>query len=102
MACADGVSVPFPKNKAELDLDAVGKVLLTVSTLEACPSASATVTGHAGRDEPDTLAGTRAGNVAAVLNKNGIEASRIRIALADGTGGAAAKPDNRSVSVSWR
>lgn len=102
MACADGVSVHFADNAAQLDLDAVGEVLLTVSTLEACPAAHAIVTGHAEKYERAAVAGARASNVAAVLNKNGIDAQRISIAHANAAGPSAHQPDNRFVSISWK
>jgi hypothetical protein len=103
MACADGVSVHFADDAAQLDLDAVGKVLLTVSTLEACPAAHAIVTGHAETGERAAVARARAINVAAVLSKNGIDARRIKIADANWGGSVAAhQPDNRFVSISWK
>jgi outer membrane protein OmpA-like peptidoglycan-associated protein len=102
MACADGVSVHFADNAAQLDLDAVGKVLLTVSTLEACPAAHAIVTGHAETGERAAVARARAINVAAVLSKNGIDARRIRIVDANQVGSVAHQPDDRFVSISWK
>lgn len=101
LACADRLSVHFAEGRAELNLDAVGKVLRTASTLETCERARATVTGHAGQGEMQSLAGVRAANVASVLAKAGIEGKRIRVARAAADVPASREPDNRYVSISW-
>jgi outer membrane protein OmpA-like peptidoglycan-associated protein len=100
-SCSDRVSVPFPPGATQLNLDAVGQVLLAVATLDACPEARATVTGHADRGEPPALGAARASNVASVLTKNGVGRDRIRI-VAVAARETVAKPNNRFVAVEWR
>ena len=99
-SCIDGVFIRFPPGAAQLNLDAVGQVLLAVATLDACPAARATVTGHADRGELRALSTVRAANVASVLAKNGIDRRRILVRNAGEE--IAAKSDNRLVSIVWR
>jgi len=99
-SCKDGVFVRFSPGRTQLNLDAVGQVLLAVATLEACPSARATVIGHADPDEQARIGAARATNVASVLAKNGIDRGRIQIRNAAQK--TPAKPGNRFVSVEWR
>lgn len=99
-SCTDSVSVRFPPGATQLNLDAVGQVLLAVATLDACPAARATVTGHADRGELPALGAARANNVASVLAKNGVARDRIQIVAAARE--TAAKPNNRFVAVEWR
>jgi outer membrane protein OmpA-like peptidoglycan-associated protein len=101
MACNDAVTLHFARDGAELNLDAVGKVLLTVSTLEACPGAHATVTGHADIGEVKSIARARASNVASVMAKNGIDQRRIVVDNALTPAPANKEPDNRFVSIRW-
>ena len=101
MACADAVSVPFPKGGAELNLAAVNKVLMAASTLNACPEARATVTGHADTSEQPALAGARAANVASVIAKNGIDQRRLIVTETGARRQAARQPNNRFVEVAW-
>ena len=99
-SCSDSVSVRFSPGAAQLNLDAVGQVLLAVATLDACPSARATVTGHADGGEVQALSTIRASNVASVLAKNGVDRGRIQVVR---TGREEpTKPGNRFVSVAWR
>ena len=102
LTCNDGVSVHFPRGGDELNLAAVNQVLRTVSTLDACPSAKAIVTGHADAGEHDGLSGRRAVNVASVLAKNGVERTRITVRDAGpGEAGQASRPDSRFVDIVW-
>lgn len=103
-SCKDRVSVHFSPGAAQLNLDAVGQVLLAVSTLDACPAAHATVTGHAARGELEGLSAIRAANVASVLEKNGIGRARIQVRDARLETGPADRnsPDNRFVVIEWR
>jgi len=99
-SCSDHVSIRFSPGASQLNLDAVAQVLLAVATLDACPSARATVTGHADRGELPALSAVRAGNVAAVLAKNGIDRDRIEVRNAGVE--MPKRPNNRFVAVEWR
>ncbi len=103
-SCKDAVSVHFSPGAAQLNLDAVGQVLLAVSTLDACPAAHATVTGHADRGELEALSAIRAANVASVLAKNGIDRARIQVRNAglETQPDVHNPPDNRVVAIEWR
>jgi len=103
-SCDDRVAVHFPHGATQLNLDAVGQVLLAVSTLDACPSARATITGHADRGETEGLSAIRAANVASVLVKNGVARRRIQVRVAglDSAARQPGEPDNRFVAVEWR
>ena len=99
-SCRDHVSIHFSPGAAQLNLDAVAQVLLAVATLDACPSAHATVIGHADSTELHGLGAARASNVASVLTKNGIDPARIHIRRAGLE--TPKNPDNRFVAVEWR
>jgi outer membrane protein OmpA-like peptidoglycan-associated protein len=108
-ACSDAVTVYFSRGFAQIDLDALNQVLVAVSTLNACPAARATVTGHIDGAEVGTpgLGLSRAANVGSVMAKNGIERSRITVrnagfdAPARPTAPGIAEPRNRFVAIEW-
>ena len=108
--CADAVNVYFSRGFDQLNLDALDQVLLAVSTLNACPAASAVVTGHIDGTELATpaLGQSRAANVTSVMIKNGIAPTRITVhnrgfdSPARPTAPGIAEPKNRVVAIEWR
>ena len=110
LACADAVTVYFSRGFDQLNLDALDQVLLAVSTLNACPTARALVTGHIDGTELATpaLGHSRAANVASVMIKNGVAPARITLRNrgfarpARPTGPGIAEPMNRFVAIEWR
>lgn len=108
-SCNDRVMVYFSRGFDQINLDALNQVLLAVSTLNACPAAKATVTGHIDGAEigMPALGQTRAANVTSVMTKNGIARARITVrnaGFADParpTSPGIAEPKNRYVSIDW-
>jgi outer membrane protein OmpA-like peptidoglycan-associated protein len=108
-ACADAVNVYFSRGFDQINLDALDKVLLAVSTLNACPAARAVVSGHIDGTELATpaLGQARAANVTAVMVKNGIAPARITVRNegfarpARPTAPGIAEPKNRFVAIEW-
>lgn len=108
-ACRDAVNVYFTGGIDQLGLDALDKTLLAVSTLQACPRARATVTGHIDGAELGTprLGQMRAANVRSVMVKRGIESARISVrnagfaAPARPTAPGISEPKNRFVAIEW-
>jgi outer membrane protein OmpA-like peptidoglycan-associated protein len=109
-ACHGAVRVYFARGIDQLGLAALDRTLLAVSTLEACPRARATVTGHVDATEIGIprLGLARAANVRSIMVKRGIERARITVRdaafarPARPTAPGIAEPKNRFVAIEWR
>lgn len=109
-ACQDAVKVYFGRGFDQINLDALNQVLLAVSTLNACPAARATLTGHIDGAELQVpaLGFRRAVNVRSVMTKNGIAPARLTVRDAGfeapdrPTAPGIADPKNRFVAIEWR
>jgi len=109
-ACRDAVRVYFTRGIDQLGLEALDQTLLAVSTLEACPKATATVTGHVDGAEigMPRLGLARAANVSSVMVKRGVARGRITVrdaAFAQPdrpTAPGISEPRNRFVTIEWQ
>ena len=109
-ACRDAVNVYFTRGIDQLGLEALEATLLAVATLEACPAARATVTGHIDGTEigRPRLGLARAANVGSVMVKRGVDTARITIRdnafarPARPTPPGVPEPRNRFVAIEWR
>ena len=109
-ACRDAVNVYFTGGIDQLGLEALDATLLAVATLEACPAARATVTGHIDGAEIGMphLGLARAANVRSVMVKRGVAGARIVVrdaAFAQPalpTPPGVPEPKNRFVAIAWK
>ena len=103
--CRDAVDVYFSPGWDQINLAALDTIMLAATTLQACPAAQATLTGHVEGDEATTpaLGLTRAMNVASVLAKNGVDRTRLTVRNAGRAPPSpkAARPSNRLVDIRW-
>lgn len=109
--CSGSYRVYFSYEMSELTVDAKEVVLAAAAKLSQCPTAKATIAGHVDASETEKLTRlglSRAVNVAAILTKNGIKRSRLKVtnarfaSPARPTGPGVREPLNRRVEIDWK